>query len=361
MESQSADAAAAASEPPPESSTTIEQFRFTGSGGEYFRIWIVNLLLSVVTLGIYSAWAKVRRMRYFYGNTHLAGDVFEYHGQPRQILKGRLIAFGMFLVYFIVSAASELAGVFLALLFFFFVPWLAVKALSFRARMSSYRNIRFNFEQDHHGAAKVFIGFAMLVGITLGLFYPYFAYARYRFAISNTSYGKARLSLFAGPGVFYWIYFRAALLYIAAIAIGIAVFRAWSGYGIDVLSDPKKFSASVPKLVIVFLPLLLLVGAFLNKCLQNATLGNVTIHRHRLLSGMQTGRLFWLYLSNTVLIVATLGIFIPWAHVRMAQYRFERLALEVRGSLDEFIAGESQASAATGEEISDMFDVDLGL
>ena len=89
---------------------TIEQFRFTGSGGEYFRIWIVNLLLSVVTLGIYSAWAKVRRMRYFYGNTQLAGDVFEYHGQPRQILKGRLIAFGMFLVYLVVSAVSELAA-----------------------------------------------------------------------------------------------------------------------------------------------------------------------------------------------------------------------------------------------------------
>ena len=76
---------------------------------------------------------------------------------------------------------------------------------------------------------------------------------------------------------------------------------------------------------------------------------------------MQTGQLFWLYLSNTVLIVVTLGIFIPWAHVRMAQYRFERLALEVHGSLDEFIAGESRPSGATGEEISDMFDVDLGL
>ena len=111
----------------------------------------------------------------------------------------------------------------------------------------------------------------------------------------------------------------------------------------------------------MFLPPLLLVGAFLNKCLQNATLGNVTIHRHRLLSGMETWQLFWLYLSNTVLIVLTLGIFIPWAQVRMAKYRFERLALEVHGTLDEFIAGESAASGATGEEISDMFDVDLGL
>src|SRR4030095_3114085 len=97
MQAPSADAAA--SESPQDSSTTVEQFRFTGSGGEYFRIWIVHLLLRGVTLARYSARSKIRRMRYFYGNTYLAGDVFEYHGKPQQILKGRLIAFGMFLIY----------------------------------------------------------------------------------------------------------------------------------------------------------------------------------------------------------------------------------------------------------------------
>lgn len=43
-------------------------FRFTGNGREYFRIWIVNTLLTILTLGIYSAWAKVRKKRYIYGN-----------------------------------------------------------------------------------------------------------------------------------------------------------------------------------------------------------------------------------------------------------------------------------------------------
>ena len=42
---------------------------FRATGAEYFRIWIVNLLLTIITLGIYSAWAKVRRLRYFYGST----------------------------------------------------------------------------------------------------------------------------------------------------------------------------------------------------------------------------------------------------------------------------------------------------
>ena len=56
--------------------------QFTGRAGEYFGIWFVNLLLSIVTLGIYSAWAKVRTERYFYGNTSLAGANFEYLASP---------------------------------------------------------------------------------------------------------------------------------------------------------------------------------------------------------------------------------------------------------------------------------------
>ena len=50
-------------------------FVFTGSGREYFRIWIVNLLFTVLTLGIYSPWAKVRKAKYFWQNTRLDGHV----------------------------------------------------------------------------------------------------------------------------------------------------------------------------------------------------------------------------------------------------------------------------------------------
>src|SRR6476620_11445195 len=68
------------------------QLSFSGTASEYFRIWIVNLALSIATLGIYSAWAKVRRKRYFYSQTSLDGEPFEYTGQPVAILKGRVLA-----------------------------------------------------------------------------------------------------------------------------------------------------------------------------------------------------------------------------------------------------------------------------
>ena len=57
-------------------------FAFNGSGKEYFGIWIVNILLSIITIGIYSAWAKVRNKRYFNGHTELDGHRFDYHASP---------------------------------------------------------------------------------------------------------------------------------------------------------------------------------------------------------------------------------------------------------------------------------------
>src|ERR1700684_1505521 len=76
-----------------------EPLHFTGSGGEYFGIWIVNLLLTIVTLGIYSAWAKVRRLQYFYRHTELAGSSFDFHGSAARILIGRVIALVMLIAY----------------------------------------------------------------------------------------------------------------------------------------------------------------------------------------------------------------------------------------------------------------------
>jgi len=36
---------------------------FKGDGWEYFKIWLVNVLLTMTTLGIYSARAKVKTKR----------------------------------------------------------------------------------------------------------------------------------------------------------------------------------------------------------------------------------------------------------------------------------------------------------
>ena len=125
--------------------TDVQPFQFTGTGSEYFRIWIVNLILSILTLGIYSAWAKVRTNRYFYGNTQIDNTGFEYHAKPLAILKGRLIAVALLLAYVLTDQLYPLASAVLALCLLSATPWVIWKSMQFNARMTSYRNVRFGF------------------------------------------------------------------------------------------------------------------------------------------------------------------------------------------------------------------------
>src|SRR5512135_902203 len=111
---------------------TTQSFEFTGTGWEYFRIWIVNLLLTILTLGIYSAWAKVRRMQYFHRNTWLNESSFDYHGDPKAILKGRIIAFGLLLTYNLTIKLMPLAGLGVFVLIALIMPVLLVKSFRFR-------------------------------------------------------------------------------------------------------------------------------------------------------------------------------------------------------------------------------------
>src|SRR5450830_209088 len=106
----------------PVSAPRVEAFSFSGRGSEYFRIWIINLLLSIVTLGIYSAWAKVRRLHYFYNNTSVAGTSFEYHGNPIAILKGRIIAVVLLFGYQFAFQLNPLIGVLTLVLFAVAIP-----------------------------------------------------------------------------------------------------------------------------------------------------------------------------------------------------------------------------------------------
>ena len=122
-----------------------EQFTFTGTTREYFGIWIVNVLLTIVTLGVYSAWAKVRRQRYFYGNTWLAGASFDYHARPVRILIGRLIVLGVLVAYNLALQFQPILGGLIAVALIFAAPWFVMRGLRFSARVTSYRNIRFDF------------------------------------------------------------------------------------------------------------------------------------------------------------------------------------------------------------------------
>src|SRR5688572_15642093 len=133
-------------EPPAPPAPNRHRFEFTGRTGEFFGIWFVTLVLSVLTLGLYSAWAKVRTERYFYGNTHFAGASFEYLASPIAIFKGRLIAYAVAIALGL-CAHFQIWVVYIPLILAILglLPWLIQRTLRFRARYSAWRGLRFRF------------------------------------------------------------------------------------------------------------------------------------------------------------------------------------------------------------------------
>ena len=62
-----------------------------------------------------------------------------------------------------------------------------------------------------------------------------------------------------------------------------------------------------------------------------------------------------------MLVVITLGIYIPWAMVRVTKYQLESVRLLPASDLQEFTAAEPEAVGAIGEEAAAVFDFDIAL
>ena len=78
-------------------------------------------------------------------------------------------------------------------------------------------------------------------------------------------------------------------------------------------------------------------------------------------SNITTWGLFKVYLVNTVLIVLTLGFYMPFAKIRMINYRVNMLKFVSTQPLDNFVFDSDSDVAAIGQEMGEMFDLGVGL
>lgn len=359
-------------------STIEHRFQFNGSGGEYFRIWIVNLLLTLITLGIYGAWAKVRRLRYFYGNTSVAGSSFEYHGEPKKILKGRAIAGALILPYYLLQTTYPLWSLLFLALFIVALPFIIVKSRQFQMRMTSWRNIRFGFDGTYGGAAKNYLGLALLVPLTLGMIIPYMLFSKQRFIIGNTRFGQTRFEFGATPGPYYKAvlsasgWFLLALIgWIGLLVVLALIFGAAVGAIGQIMTDPRVLLSSPGSIILVaifivlfyvsLLAVMFIPAGIATARITNTAMNHSTIGTHSLRSELQANKLVGIYLTNLLGIVFTLGLYSPWAKVRLVRYQLENTTLIASGNLDEFVATETSQMSAAGEELGDFLDVDFGL
>ncbi|MBM7044979.1 MULTISPECIES: YjgN family protein [Rhizobium] len=339
----------------------FQRASFTGNASEYFGIWIVNILLTIVTLGIYSAWAKVRRNRYFYGNTVLLGHSFEYHAKGKQILIGRLIVFGFLIVVNILSHVAPLAVLAIWPVMLVVFPWFLMRGLRFNARVTSYRNVRFDFVGTYGGAFKaIFLGTLVTV-ISVGLLSPVASRWFYKYVFDNLRYGDRPFSTEPRLGAIYKVFGTMIALSLAGGAIlgfaagALGVFRhvpmSSTGAGLS----PVHFGFVVGLLAYVF------AGLYYRASIRNIIWSAAMIdHRHQLRSNLGRRQYIWVVVVNTVLTLVTLGLMRPWAAVQMQRFLAEHTAISVDGEIGVVFDQISSTGTAISAEYLDVDGFDFG-
>jgi uncharacterized membrane protein YjgN (DUF898 family) len=340
--------------PPGYAAPRVIPFQFTGNTSEYFRIWVVNTLLTIATLGIYSAWAKVRTKQYFYRNTLVDGVSFDYLADPIAILKGRIIV--AVVLGLVAWSQYYYLPVYFALLLLLFLatPWVVVKSLAFSARNSAYRNIRFAFPGRVGEAFGVYLKTSLLYLVTCGLGYPWAQWTLTRFVVWRHYYGDLQLTWYAKCSEYYRVYLIGLALvlpgYGMLIAAMVASAKVGKGHSPAMMTIPMA----------VFFLYLLIPTAYLRAQLSNLLYGKMMVGNHWFISTQRTLPLLKLYATNAVAIVLSLGLLIPWAKIRLAKYRAETLTLQVVGSLyAESLLTDN--TSAIGEGMTDLGDFDLGI
>lgn len=337
-------------------------FTFTGTAGAYFGIWIVNLLLSIVTLGIYTAWAKVRRMRYFYGNTWLDAHNFEYHARPSQILIGRLIVVAALIVY---NVLINVSPVFLVLIVPYLgaFPWLINKSFAFNARMTSYRNVRFVFGGTYWGAFRSFILWPLAASLTAGVLLPFASRSAQNYIGNNLRFGTAAFKTKAPLRSLYGLWGVCMVLVLALLLFAAgSIFTLVSQIEGDLDPEHSPFAiAAILPILVAYIGMLLLY-IFYRAGVRNIAYNATTLDgRHQLESRVGRIRYVWILVSNLFAALFTLGLMIPWGAIRTWRYLAAKTALIAVGPLDEFVDQAAPEGNVAAAEYFDVEGIDFGL
>lgn len=351
----------AAKEPTNFNLSNEQLFSFSGTTSEYFRIWIVNIALTIITLGIYSPWAKVRKKKYFYNSTSFMDSTFDYVADPLKLLYGRMILLVYLGISTLILYVFPSVQILSSLLTLFIYPWLVVKSLKFKAKYSVYRNIKFGFDGEYGEALKIFSGWMILVVFTIGLLFPYQQQKVFSYIFGKSRYGNKRFGYTGVPGDFYKIY-------MTTIGVAIGVF-----IGLVILTivfqrfiiDYPTFGFLMP--FIIGGLFYLFVGSFLYIMVLNQNWSNVYLqlddsNSAQFKSSYQIGEFLLLILGNVLGIIFSFGLLIPWASIRYAQYRAENIKVIVDpDKFEHILKGDDKEVDAVGEEFSDFFDFDIGI
>ena len=340
---------------------------FSASAWGYTKLWLINVLLTILSLGLYGPWAKVRNNQYLYGHTSIDNHRLQYLANPMQIFIGRLLAVGVLLIFWGASAFWAPMIFIGPLLFIAAMPWLIVQGIRFTYRNTAYRNVRFNFHGNYWGACLNFIILPIVAAVTLYLLMPWVIKRIHQFMFGNCSYGDRDISLTTDPGEYYKaaliafalsiIFFLVAFL---VIATPLAGYTAASEAGND-MAAYAALGAMLPLFIIIYFASFL-IQAFFIATIRNHIVNNLEAEGlAKFTSEITVTGYLKMMIINGLLILFTLGLAFPATKVLKLRYLSSKTTVHLEPAIDHVSNTVEGTGGAFGEEAAGVFDSDFSV
>lgn len=304
------------------------QFTFKGKGGDFFIIFLKNIFLTIVTLGVYKFWAQVEVNKFLYRNTEFSNSPFDFHGTGKEkfmgFLKAMLIIVPGIIGYamlstLLVSVFGPQVGQVISIILLYgtilaLQPLIMIGSKRYALSRTSWHQIRFSFHGKYKDLVLIMVKGAFLTGITFGIYSAWFFNELNHFNVNHSKFGNKSFRYKGDGSEYFKVFFLGYLLTI--ITFGIYSFK-WR-------ADLDRY---------YYKNLEFGEGSFKSEI---------------------TG--FELFKNDIVvfaMIIFSLGLAMPWAMVKSLQFQFSMLSFNGNPGLEEVFAYMDEKSSALADGLAD--------
>ncbi|MBI2259881.1 MAG: DUF898 family protein [Flavobacteriia bacterium] len=306
------------------------RFSFLGTGGELFKILLLNWILTVLTLGIYYPWAKEKYLKYLYNSSQFNNDPFRFHGTGKEMFIGMIKALVLVILFYGIFYLLLINGQIIALLVFFYaglffiVPLAIHGSYRYRLSRSSWRNIRFRYSGNKTILMLNFLKWVILTIVTLGIYTSWFKCNLRKYLYDNIYFGNVRFRYVGNGEDLFVINFKGIVF--SFLTFGIYSFW-WK-------KDQFNFYVN-----------------------------NIRIEQDgkisKLQSNLDAGEVFELIVINYLMMVFTFGIAYPWVVSRSLKKLYSLMYVVGEVDFDGLAQNTENYNDALGDDVADFLDIDF--
>ncbi|MES2519596.1 MAG: DUF898 family protein [Bacteroidota bacterium] len=311
----------------------FRQFTYHGNGTELFKIYILNWLLTILTLGFYYPWAKAALLKYNYQHTEFDGSNFTFHGTGNEMFKGFIKVVAVIGVLYGSLLAAQLSGnttlTILVILAFYTILILLIPialhgSIRYRSSRSSWRGIHFGYRGNRGELFKLCLKNTLLTIVTLGIYTSWFITNLRTYIIGNIRFGNITFQYTGNGSDFFWLNLKGRIL--TGLSFGFYFF--WYSMELFEYYVENIYAEQDGK------PL-------------------------PIRSTAKGGDFMVLTIVNFFMLIFSLGLAFPWVQARIL--RFFMSNIWVQGDFDgnSLIQTEEEYKDASGDDMVDILDIDL--